>query len=127
MKFLSTTNLIIACFAVLAMFFVAMTTIGTRRFRIKDYRKFRFLFGAMVVVALDLALVAILDISSTPYSGYEVSPGYSVIHIDPSGPAAIAGALIVGAVFGEAVAVAHDDTSGQSGGENRPTCSIAIA
>ena len=91
MKFLSTTNLIIACFAVLAMFFVAMTTIGTRRFRIKDYGKFRFLFGAMVVVALDLALVAILDISSTPYSGYEVSPGYSVIHVDPSGPAAIAG------------------------------------
>jgi hypothetical protein len=91
MKFLSTNTLVIACFAVLAAFFLAMTTIGTRRYRIKDYGKFRFLFGAMVIVALDLAFVAILDISSTPYSGYQVSPDYKVIHVDPNGPAAMAG------------------------------------
>ena len=91
MKFLNTTTLIIACFAVLAVFFVAMTTIGTRRFRIKDYGKLRFLFGAMVVVALDLALVAMLDVSSTPYSGFQVTPDYKVIHVSPTGPAAMAG------------------------------------
>jgi hypothetical protein len=91
MKFLSTTTLIIACFAVLAAFFLAMTTIGTRRFRIKDYGTLRFLFGAMVVVALDLALVAVLDISSTPYSGFQVTPDYKAIHVAPNGPAAVAG------------------------------------
>jgi PDZ domain len=91
MKFLSTTTLIIACFGVLAAFFVAMATIGTRRFKIKDYGTLRFVFGAMVVVALDLALVAILDISSTPYAGFEVTPDYKVIHVAPNGPAAMAG------------------------------------
>jgi hypothetical protein len=91
MKFLSTTTLIIACFGVLAAFFVAMATIGTRRCRIKNYGALRFLFGAMVVVALDLALVAILDISSTPYSGFQVTPDYKVIHIAPNSPAAMAG------------------------------------
>src|SRR5262245_38549038 len=91
MKFLSTTTLMIACFGVLAAFFVAMMTIGTRRCRIKDYGSLRFFFGAMVVVALDLALVAILDISSTPSAGFEVTPDYKVIHVAPNGPAAKAG------------------------------------
>jgi hypothetical protein len=81
----------IACFGVLAAFFVAMMTIGCRRCRIKDYGSLRFFFGAMVVVALDLALVAILDISSTPYAGFEVTPDYKVTHLAPNGPAALAG------------------------------------
>jgi len=91
MKFLSTNTLIIACFAVLAVFFVAMSTIGTRRYRVKDYGKLRILFGAMALVALDLAFIAMVDISSTPYSGYQVNPEYSVINVDSNGPAATAG------------------------------------
>jgi len=91
MKFLSTNTLIIACFAVLAAFFVAMMTIGTRRYRINDYGILRFLFGPMVVVFLDLAFIAMMDISSTPYSGYQVSPEYRVIDVAPNGPAAVAG------------------------------------
>jgi hypothetical protein len=91
MKFLSTTTLLIVCFAVIAGFFALTATLGTRRFKIKDYVKFRYLFGPMVGVALVLALIGILDISSTPYAGYEVSPDYKIIRVDPNSPAARAG------------------------------------
>jgi hypothetical protein len=76
---------------VIAGFFAAMATLGTRRFRIKDYGKFRYLFGPMLVVALVLALIGILDISSTPYSGYRVSPDYKIVWVGPNSPAAMAG------------------------------------
>ncbi len=91
MRFLSTITLIIVCFAVITAFFVVTATLGTRRFKIRDYGKFRYLFGAMVVLALVLALIGILDISSTPYSGYRVSPDYKVVWVAPSSPAAMAG------------------------------------
>jgi hypothetical protein len=91
MKFLSTTTLIIFCFAVLAVFFVAMTTLGTRRWRIKDYSKFNVLFSMMLLAALVVAFNGMKDISSTPYSGYRVSADYRVVHVDPNGPAAMGG------------------------------------
>ena len=91
MKFLSTTTLVIFSLGVLAASFVAIATFGTRRVRIKDYNQFRFLFAGMVLVALALSVIGIIDILSTPYSGYQVSADYKVIHVTPNSPAALAG------------------------------------
>jgi hypothetical protein len=59
--------------------------------KIKDYGKLRFLFLAMVAVALTLSVIGMMDISSTPYSGYRTSADYKVIRIPPDSPAALAG------------------------------------
>jgi hypothetical protein len=45
----------------------------------------------LVITALVLSLIGIMDIRSTPYSGYQVSPDYRVIRVAPNGPAAKAG------------------------------------
>jgi hypothetical protein len=58
--------------------------------KITNYSKFRFLFAAMAAVALVLAVIGMADISSTPYSGYKISPDYKVICVDSGSPAAMA-------------------------------------
>jgi hypothetical protein len=59
--------------------------------KIKDYGKLKFLFLLMAVGGLVLLVIGMLDISSTPYSGYRTGADYSVIRITPGSPAALAG------------------------------------
>lgn len=91
MQFLSTTTLVIFSVGVLAASFVAIATFGTRGVRIKDYGQFRVLFAGVMLVALVLSAIGVMDILSTPYSGYRVSADYKVIRVTPNSPAALAG------------------------------------
>ena len=45
----------------------------------------------MAAVALGLAVIGMADISSTPYSGYQISTDYKIICVAPDSPAAMAG------------------------------------
>jgi len=56
-----------------------------------NYGRFRFLFAALVAVTLVLGVVGMADISSTPYSGYQIGTDYMVIDVASGSPAAMAG------------------------------------
>ncbi|HVN80415.1 MAG TPA: hypothetical protein VMW38_15575 [Terriglobia bacterium] len=59
--------------------------------KIRDYGRLNSFFGIMAAVALVLALVGIFGLPSTPYSGFEMTPDGRAFHVDPAGPAALAG------------------------------------
>lgn len=56
-----------------------------------NYDKFRILFVGMVTIAFVLALIGIVDIPLTPFSGYRLSPDYKVNQVEPNSPASVAG------------------------------------
>ena len=56
-----------------------------------NYDRLKFLFLLMMLLALALSWVGMRDIAGTPYTGYQVSPDYRVVQLNPSGPAALAG------------------------------------
>lgn len=59
--------------------------------KIRDYGRLNAFFTVMAAVALALALVGMIDLSSTPYSGFELTPDGRAFHVDPAGPASSAG------------------------------------
>ena len=62
-----------------------------KRMKIRDYGRLNVFFSVLAAVALALVLVGIFDLSSTPYSGFELTPDGRAFHVDPTGPASSAG------------------------------------
>jgi hypothetical protein len=91
MRIFSTTTVVIFWFAALAALLVFLAVFGDRRIKVKSYARFKWPFAAMVITALVLSVIGIVDLSSTPYSGYEVSADYRVIRVAPNSSADRAG------------------------------------
>jgi hypothetical protein len=91
MRIFSTTTIVIFWFAALAALLVFLAAFGDRRIKVKDFARFKWPFAGMVITALVLSVIGIVDLPSTPYSGYKVSADYRVIRVAPNSPADKAG------------------------------------
>jgi PDZ domain len=100
MGLFSTTTIVIFWFAALAALFVFLAVFGDRRVKIKNYARFKWPFAGMVITALVLSVIGIVDLPSTPYSGYEVSADYKVVRVAPNSPADRAGLQVGDSIIG---------------------------
>jgi PDZ domain-containing protein len=91
MRLFSTTTIVIFWFAALAAILVFLAVFGDRSIKVKYYAKFKSPFAGLMITALALSVIGLVDLPSTPYSGYEVSADYKVIRVAPNSPADRAG------------------------------------
>ena len=59
--------------------------------KIREYGRSKGFFAVMAAVALVMALIGILNLPSTPYTGFEMTADSRAFRVDPDGPAAKAG------------------------------------